>query len=87
VTSAAGLATLRQQITDLVARNAVSMVQHAIDSVNEEGQYQAMRYLFEMVGFYPAAAQEDSPAQDSLARLLLDRLALLSSADEPSNSE
>jgi hypothetical protein len=30
--------TLRRQITDLVAQNAVARVQHAIDAVNEEGQ-------------------------------------------------
>ena len=35
---AADLLSLRQRITELVARNAVSMVQQAIDAVKEEGQ-------------------------------------------------
>lgn len=70
------LSELRRKITELVAQNAVPMVQQAIDAVREEGQYQAMKYLFEMVGLYPAIAQEDSASQESLAQILLDQLGL-----------
>src|SRR5438270_845411 len=70
------LSELRQKINDLVARNAVPMVQQAIDAVREEGQYQAIKYLFEMIGLYPAIAQEDSESQDSLAQVLLEQLGL-----------
>jgi hypothetical protein len=70
------LSELRQKINDLVARNAVPMVQQAIDAVREEGQYQAIKYLFEMIGLYPAIAQEDSGSQDSLAEVLLEQLGL-----------
>ena len=72
----ADLSTLRRQITNLVAQNAVAMVQHAIDAVNEEGQYQAIKYLFEMVGLYPAAADDESQVEDSLAKTLLHHLGL-----------
>ena len=75
--SGADLGALRRQITDLVARNAVAMVQQAIDAVNEEGQYQAIKYLFEMVGLYPASEEDGAPAEDSLAETLLHRLGLL----------
>lgn len=77
--SSADLAALRREITDLVARNAVGMVQHAIDAAHEEGHYQAIRFLFEMIGLYPAAVQQESAVQNSLAQLLLERLGLLSS--------
>jgi len=70
------LSELRRKIIELVAQNAVPMVQQAIDAVREEGQYQAMKYLFEMVGLYPAVPQEDSESQESLAQLLLDQLGL-----------
>ena len=70
------LSELRRKISELVARNAVSMVQQAIDAVREEGQYQAIKYLFEMIGLYPAGAQDDSEAQDSLAQILLEQLGL-----------
>jgi hypothetical protein len=70
------LSVVRRKISELVARHAVPMVQQAIDAVREEGQYQAMKFLFEMVGLYPATAQEESPVQESLARLLLDQLGL-----------
>jgi hypothetical protein len=73
----ADLSALRRQITTLVARNAVAMVQQAIDAVNEEGQYQAIKYLFEMVGLYPASDEDASLAEDSLAETLLHRLGLL----------
>lgn len=70
------LAALRNKITDLVARNAVSMVQQAIDSVIEDGHYQAIKYLFEMIGLYPASADAAVGADTSLASLLLERLEL-----------
>lgn len=77
--SSADLAALRREITDLVARNAVGMVQHAIDAVRDDGHYQAIRFLFEMIGLYPAAVQRESAVQNSLAQLLLERLGLPSS--------
>jgi hypothetical protein len=72
--SSAELSALRRKITELVTENAVPMVQQAIDAVREDGQYQAMKYLFEMIGLYPAAGEEASPAQESLARTLLEQL-------------
>jgi len=78
----AELSALRRQITGLVAQNAVAMVQHAIDAVNEEGQYQAIKYLFEMVGLYPAAPDDESSAEDSLVKTLLNGLGL-AEADPP----
>jgi hypothetical protein len=74
--SAEELSELRRKISELVARNAVPMVQQAIDAVREEGQYQAIKYLFEMIGLYPASAQDDSESQDSLAQVLLEQLGL-----------
>jgi hypothetical protein len=70
------LTALRQRITGLVAQNAVAMVQCAIDAVQEEGQYQAIKYLFEMIGLYPAAAGSEDVKLDSLAEILLNRLRL-----------
>jgi hypothetical protein len=70
------LSELRRKISALVAQNAVPMVQQAIDAVREEGQYQAIKYLFEMIGLYPASVQEDSETQDSVAQILLEQLGL-----------
>jgi hypothetical protein len=52
------------------------MVQGAIDAVREEGQYQAIKYLFEMVGLYPAVAGSEDVKQDSLTEILLKELSL-----------
>jgi len=73
------ISEVRRKISELVARNAVPMVQQAIDAVREEGQYQAIKYLFEMIGLYPAIAEEDSESQDSLAQVLLEQLGLTTS--------
>jgi hypothetical protein len=73
------LAALRGKIADLVADNAIAMVQCAIDAVKEEGQYQAMKYLFEMIGIFPAAAGREESKHDSLSQVLLKNLGL---ADE-----
>ena len=70
----ANLPDLRQKISDLVARNAVAMVQCTIDSVMEDGQYQAIKYLFELVGIYPAVAGETQAPEDTLSRILLRHL-------------
>ena len=82
VESSTDLCALRLTITELVAGNAVGMVQQAIDAVKEEGQYQAIKYLFEMIGLYPAAAQGASPVQESLAWTLMQQLGLPEVATE-----
>ncbi len=51
------------------------MVEITISEV-DKGHYAAMKYLFEMIGLYPAAAQEETQGEDSLARTLLRRLGL-----------
>ena len=68
------LLAVQHEITALVTRNAVSMVQHAIDSVHEAGQYQAIKYLFEMIGLYPASGDDEAPGESSLAATLLQQL-------------
>ena len=84
---AADLSALRRRITDLVARNAVSMVQQAIDAVKEEGQYQAIKYLFEMIGLYPAATDDESEAQSSLTQTLLDHLGISGVTDQKTTAK
>jgi hypothetical protein len=77
------LSALRRRITELVARNAVAMVQQAIDAVKDERQYQAIKYLFEMIGLYPAIVDDESEAQSSLAQTLLEQLGLEEPVEEP----
>jgi hypothetical protein len=73
--AASDLAEVRRQITDLVRNGAVEMVETTIDQVGK-GHYLGMKYLFEMIGLYPATSTEDTPAQDSMAAVLLRRLGL-----------
>jgi hypothetical protein len=39
-----------------------------------------MKFLFEMIGLYPATLTDDAPVQDSLAATLLRRLGLAEEA-------
>jgi hypothetical protein len=73
------LAEIRRQIEELVGNGAVGMVEYTIEEV-ANGRYLGMKYLFEMIGLYPATSTDDAPVQDSLAAILLRRLGL---ADAP----
>lgn len=69
------LAEIRQRITNLVGEEAGPMVESAIEEAHK-GHYGAMKYLFEIVGLYPAEVNEAGPADNSLAKTLLRRLGL-----------
>lgn len=66
---------LRGEISKQVRAAAPGMVSITIKQVND-GHYQAMKYLFEMIGLFPAPAMQDMPQEDSLAGMLLDRLGM-----------
>jgi hypothetical protein len=68
-------AALRQQIRNQVGIEALGMVESTIDAVNN-GQYAALKYLFEMVGLFPNDVQSESQQQDILAPTLLRALGL-----------
>lgn len=78
--------TLRGQIRNLVCKDAIHMVSTTIGEVNG-GHYQALKYLFEMIGLFPASAGEEVPQEDSLASMLLNRLEMgpALAATEPAN--
>jgi hypothetical protein len=69
------LAEVRRQITDLVGSRAVGMVEATMEEAGK-GHYLGMKFLFEMIGLYPANSTDDAPAQESLAAILLRRLGL-----------
>ncbi len=81
------LEALRKQIKGLVCKDAVAMVEKIVAQVGD-GHYQAMKYLFEMIGLFPATATEEAPQEDSLAGMLLSRLGtreeMLNEAEEGS---
>jgi len=69
------LGEIRQKITNLVGEEAGPMVESAIEEAHK-GHFGAMKYLFEIVGLYPAGDAEAGPNDNSLARTLLHRLGL-----------
>jgi len=71
----ADFAALRQQIRNRVSQEALAMVEATIDAVNN-GQYAALKYLFEAVGLFPVDVQNETSRQDDLAPTLLRALGL-----------
>ena len=69
------LAEIRRQIGDLVGNGAVGMVESTMEEVGK-GHYLGMKYLFEMIGLYPATSADDRSLEDSLAAILLRSLGL-----------
>jgi hypothetical protein len=69
------MAALRGEISNLVCADAVEMVKKIIVQV-KGGQYQALKYLFEVIGLFPSTAMQDAPQEDSLAGMLLSRLGI-----------
>jgi hypothetical protein len=69
------LGDIREQITKLVGNGAMNMVRTTIKEV-DNGHYLAMKYLFEIIGLYPAIAVDEGLQEDSLAKTLLRRLRL-----------
>lgn len=68
-------AALRQRIRKRVGDEALNMVEATISAVND-GQYAALKYLFEAVGLFPAEIQDEGQRQDGLAPTLLRALGL-----------
>ena len=69
------LAEIRQQIVNLVGNDAIGMVETTIEEVGK-GHYLGMKYLFEMVGLYPASGDEGARVPDSMGAMLMRRLGL-----------
>ena len=59
----------------------MELVESAIAEA-DKGHFTAMKYLFEMIGLYPATGRGETPEEDSLAKTLLQRLGL---PEEPSH--
>ena len=69
------LVEIRQQIANLVGNDAVGMVEVTMEEV-EKGHYLGMKYLFEMIGLYPAVGEDGVVVPDTMAAILLRRLGL-----------
>jgi hypothetical protein len=69
----ADLAAIRQKLTNLIGGEAATMVWSTIEEANK-GHFAAMKYLFEMIGLFPASGDEQEPEDNSLAKTLLRRM-------------
>jgi hypothetical protein len=72
----------RKNISDLVRGSAVDIVDGLIEKA-AQGEVAPARFLFEMVGIYPATEETTSKPEDSLAYTLLQRMGLPPDLDAP----
>jgi hypothetical protein len=66
---------VRDKIIRMIGNSAEEMIKKTIVA-SENGQYLAMKYLFEMAGLHPANAAEEAEAEDSLSAILLRSLGI-----------
>lgn len=75
LSDSADWAEVRRQIKEKIVLEAWEMVLAAIKKA-KAGNYQIMKYLFELAGLYPLEAGEKTDEDFSLSRMLCDRLGL-----------
>jgi len=73
----ASIEKVRQELKDVVLKDAKTMVEAMIKESKEKANVPAMKFLFEMVGLFPAEKNADLAESDSLAQTLLSRLGFL----------
>jgi hypothetical protein len=85
---AVDIAGIRHAITRMVAHQAGEMVKAAIDDA-KKGHSPAIKYLFEMIGLYPATAETEQAEKRemSLAELFCRELGLPTRAAEEETGE
>jgi|SRR5579862_411347 len=64
---------LRREIKKRVTSRALELVDDTIEHI-KDGNFQAMKYLFEAVGLLPINSEEVQPAQNELGKKLSDLL-------------
>jgi len=76
-------AEVRKEVSGLVEAEATEMARAVIDEA-KKGQLAPMKYLFEMASIYPPPPEgtQATSEEDSLAKILLDRLKLGSTPEE-----
>jgi hypothetical protein len=77
---------IRQKINRIIGNGAVTMVKSTMVDI-ENGHYLAMKYLFEMIGLYPAIANAASSEGDSLAKILLRHLGVREEPGVPEEAQ
>ena len=67
---------IRCEVTRIIGAGAAEIVAAAVVKA-KEGQFQAMKYLFELAGIHPPRTQDEKSGDLSLARLLCREIGLL----------
>jgi hypothetical protein len=70
------LQNARNRVTNVIVDASVDMTRRVVRSVNERGNVQALRFLWEIAGMFPAAATTASDERGSITKSLIESLGL-----------
>jgi hypothetical protein len=70
------LQNARNRVTNVIVDASVDMTRRVVRSVNERGNVQALRFLWEIAGMFPPAATTGGDDQGSMAKSLIESLGL-----------
>lgn len=68
---------IRNQVTNVILNNSVGMAQRVVRLVNEEGNINSLKFLWETARLFPTGDVEEEPdGGETLAKILLKALGL-----------
>ena len=66
----------RNRVVNLIVDSSVEMTQRVVRSVSDGGNVPALRFLWEVAGMFPTAAESEDGEQEATAKSLLEKLGL-----------
>ena len=66
----------RNRVINVIVDSSVDMTKRVVRSVNENGNVSALRFLWELSRMFPTSASDDVEEQESVAKLLIEKLGL-----------
>jgi hypothetical protein len=66
----------RNRVVNLIVDSSVEMTQRVVRSVSERGNVQALRFLWEVAGMFPADPSPEEGEQEAAAKSVLEKLGL-----------
>ncbi len=67
---------VRNQVVNLIVDESVVMAERVVRSVSERGNLQALKFLWEVAGMFPANEAAEEGSEDEAANGLLEKLGL-----------
>jgi len=67
---------VQNRVANVILDNSAEMASRVVQSVTESGQITSLKFLWDVVGLFPAGKAADEESPDTLAKILLERMGL-----------